>query len=129
MNEEDLKYFKSSKEAVEVISSLLRKSDWVTLSRYYDLSGSDIDRKELETGRLFVRTEKPDAAHPGGFWQYKAPFSPGFKYAHQEPEGEDIVRVHLRIEIDQGGGMVQEGLDSFRMRKTPKGYQILLNNE
>ena len=129
MNEEDPRYFRSSKEAVEVISVLLDKKDWVTLSRYYDLSNSEVDRKNLETGRFFVRAERPEVAHPGGFWRYKAPFSPGFKYDHEEPEGKDIVRVHLRIEIDQGDGMVQEGFDSFRMRKTPKGYQILPDSE
>ena len=83
-------YFKSPKESIEIISNLLRKKEWVELSRYYDLSDSNIDREELESGRFFYATNPPErAAHPGGFWKFKHPFAPGFKYSGHEADGED----------------------------------------
>lgn len=120
------RYFTSPEQAVIHITELLRKEDWTALSRYYDLSDSKVDRGELESGRFFLRTEKPKGAHPAGFWRYKHPFPPGFKfdrvYATADPS---VIVIVVSVEIDQGGGVKQRGVSEFRMRKAAKGYQIL----
>jgi hypothetical protein len=120
------RYFLSPQEAVAIITELLGKEDWATLSLYYDLSGTGIDRSELESGRFFVRSERPVNAHPGISWKYKQPFTPGFSLDHIESSRDPgVVTVVVSIEFDQGGGMKQRGVDSFKMRKTEKGYQVL----
>ncbi len=119
-------YFESPQAAVPVITDLLEAENWPTLARYYDLSGSDVDRAELVSGRFLIRTERPEVAHPAGFWRYKHPFAPGFKFSAVHDTGADgVVQVVVMVEIDQGGGMIQRGLDSFFMRRFAKGYQIL----
>ncbi len=118
-------YFTDPKTAVTVISGLIEQADWIVLSRYYDLSGSGIDREALESGRFFVRSERPPMAHPGGFWRIRHPFHPSFRYRYHQSLPENQVQVHLSIEIDQGGGMTQRGMHSFLLRKSEKGYQIL----
>lgn len=125
MNESGGLYFADPKTAVTVIAGLIAQSDWPALSRYYDLSGSDIDREELESGRFFVRTERPPVSHPGGFWRIRHPFDPRFRYRYHLSLSGDHVRVHLGIEIDQGGGMTQRGRKTFLLRKSEKGYRIL----
>jgi hypothetical protein len=37
----------------------------------------------------------------------------------------NVVQVVVSIEIDQGGGMIQRGIDEFLMRRSEAGYQIL----
>lgn len=125
MKESQGLYFTGPKTAVTVISGLIEQSDWIALSRYYDLSGSGIDREELESGRFFVREERPPVSHPGGFWRIRHPFDPRFRYRYHLSLSGDHVRVHLSIEIDQGGGMTQRGMDTFLLRKSGNGYQIL----
>ena len=44
-------YFSDPKTAVTVISGLIETSDWLTLSRYYDLSGSDIECQQSRFSR------------------------------------------------------------------------------
>lgn len=123
-------YFTSPEEAVILVNELLRKEDWTTLSRYYDLSESQIDPSELESGRFFIRTEQPEVAHPGGFWRYKHPFPPGFLFDRvRATENPDVIIVVVSIEIDQGGGLKQRGLSEFKMRRSVKGYQILPPSE
>ena len=97
----------------------------MTLDSYYDLAGLGLGREELESGRFFVRQEKPGTAHPTGFRRYRHPFAPGFEYSFHTSAGDGTVIVHFRIEIDEGGGMIQEGRDAFKMRNMSKGYQIL----
>lgn len=122
----EARYFSSPQEAVILATELLRKEDWKTLSRYYDLSGSQIDRRELESGRFFVGTERPEGAHPGGFWRYRHPFPPGFMFDRvNATAGSSVIVVVVSIEIDQGGGVKQRGVSEFKMRKSQKGYQIL----
>jgi len=119
-------YFSSPQEAVIVVTELLRKEDWVTLSSYYDLSDSKVDRRELESGRFFIRTETPPGPHPTGFWRYKHPFPPGFKFDRVNTTADpSVIVVVVSIEIDQGGGVKQRGVSEFKMRKSAKGYQIL----
>lgn len=120
-------YFVSPQQAVEVITDLLRGEDFRTLASYYNLSGSGIAATELESGDFFIRKERPELAHPGGFWRYKQPFAVGFKYSGVAPgSGKDIYIIHLSIEIDQGeGSPIQEGRDSFLMIQSEKGWQLL----
>lgn len=123
--QEDAKYFSDpGKEAVLIITGLIRDDNWKELSLYYDLDGSGIRRERLESGEFFIRTRRPEVAHPAEFWRHKHPFSPEFQYDfHSETDG--IATVNLSITIDQGGGMVQRGMSSFRMKRSEKGYQIL----
>lgn len=120
-------YFDSPQQSVRVITELLRKEDFKSLARYYDLSGTDIERADLEAGGFFIRRDRPGSAHPAGFWRYKHPFAPGFEYSsHQPSDQPGVYVVELSIEIDQGAGAPpQRGLDHFYMRKTEKGWQVL----
>ena len=125
MELEEIKYFASPREAVEIISELLIKKDWKALSRYYYLEGSNIDIDELESGRFFIRTRAPEVSHPGGFWVYRHPFHPHFKYLnHKETDDKNII-VTVYIKIDEGMGMFQEGRQDFAMKRTSEGLQLL----
>ncbi|MHC4579266.1 MAG: hypothetical protein ACYTFD_20215 [Planctomycetota bacterium] len=123
----DALYFDDPPSAVPAITKLLEAKDWQTLARYYDLEGSNLERADLESGAFFYTDQRPESAHPAGFWRYKHPFAPGFTYLESrdlEPVG--LVEVVVAIEIDQGAGSPpQRGLESFLMRRSPAGYQIL----
>jgi len=120
-------FFLSPAEAVIIITSLLTKGDFETLSGYYDLSGSEVKRSELVSGDFFIRNTPPEVGHPGGFWKYKHPFAPGFKYTgHHSTDREGVYIVEVGITIDQGKGVpVQRGFSSFYMVKSEKGWQVL----
>jgi hypothetical protein len=123
-------YFSSPKQAVPVISELLRKEDFKTLANYYDLSASDIQRSALESGDFFIRKKRPEVGHPGGSWKYKHPFALGFKYASESPSSrKDLEAVHVievSISIDQGADSpVQMGKSFFYMKSSDKGWQLL----
>ena len=119
-------YFSSPRAAVERVTELLRAEDWPTLARYYDLSGTSIDRAELTSGRFFLRTERPAVTHPGLPWKYRHPFTPGFTFAQALDRAEvGVVTVVVSIAIDQGDGRTQRAESDFAMRRTDKGYQIL----
>lgn len=118
-------YFTDPKSAVDEIARLMRAKSWTELARYYDLSGTEISIEELNSGRFFVRDKPPAVGHPGGFNRYIQPFAPSFSYFSHQTIGDGMVEVTVDIEIDQGGGMIQRGLESFRMRKSEKGYQLL----
>jgi len=120
-------FFKSPRQAVEAIRKMLDDKSWASLANYYELSGSDIDRKSLISGEFFIRTERPEAAHPGGFWRYKHPFATSFKYANNSPaDHTGVVNVRVSIRIDQGAGSpAQEGWQEFKMRQSEQGFQIL----
>jgi hypothetical protein len=120
------RYFISPQEAVILITEMLRREDWSTLSRYYDLSGSKVDRSELESGRFFARTKQPGGVHHEGFARYHHPFPPGFRFDQvRATEDPDVTVVVVSIEIDQGGSVKQRGVSEFKMRKSANGYQIL----
>lgn len=125
-------YFSSTKGAVEIISELLRQQNWAELSRYYDLENTTLNPEELLSGRYFYRPARPEVSHPGGFSRFKEPFAPGFFYdgeiLEKSQDGYDIIKVNLRIRIDEGGGVFQEGLDCFFLKKTKNGYRILTAN-
>ncbi len=118
------RFFDSPEQAVDRISDLLRKEDWATLARYYDLAGTGVDRSTLESGEFFIARERPPIAHPAGFWRYRHPFPPGFRYDSHEVTG-DVAVVRVSIAIDQGDGMNQRGMHVFRMKKSPHGWRIL----
>ena len=120
-------YFTSPAEAIPMISKLLQKNDFKTLARYYDLSNSETKLSDLESGDFFIRKERPEAAHPGGFWSYKHPFAPGFKYKGVRKTGRDPIHVvEVSISIDQGPDSPEQiGLSYFYMIKSQEGWRIL----
>jgi hypothetical protein len=119
-------YFDDPRTAVTEISRLLRARDWSTLARYYDLEGTDLRRSDLESGAFFYTEQRPELAHPGGFWRYRHPFAPGFEYVSSRELGSGgRIEVTVGIEIDQGGGPPQRGMRVFRMRRSARGYRVL----
>ncbi len=50
---EEMAYFKDPEQAVNSIRDLLLSKRWEELSRYYDLSGTDIDKSSLVSGDFF----------------------------------------------------------------------------
>ncbi len=118
-------YFKNPEQAVDAISTMLSSEAWEKLSRYYDLSDTDIDRASLISGEFFVRKERPELAHPAGFWRIKEPFSPQYAYQSHYHRSDEIVDVTVHIEIDEGMGMIRKGRQTFQLRKSPDGYQLL----
>src|SRR5688572_9059 len=119
-------YFRTPYESVEQTTAMLRARDWKQLANYYDLTGTTIQREELTSGRFFERTTRPPNAIPAVDWRIKQPFSPGFKFDHTADVNDpDVIEVILKIEIEQGGGMTQRGLDSFRLRHSAQGYQLI----
>ena len=120
-------YFTSPPSAVEQITVMLEEKDWPRLAGYYDLSDTSIDRAAMVSGEFFYTDEQPEAAHPAGFWHYKHPFPPEFKFfsSRELDKLPGIVEVVVMVEIDQGDGMTQVGLQKFRMRKSKNGYQLL----
>lgn len=120
------RYFASPQQAVSAINDLLRKRDWPTLSRYYDLNGSAIDSTELESGHFFMRADRPVNADPAGLWRYRQPFAPGSVFDHERStEQSGVLSVVVAIEIDEGGGMKKRGLSEFKMRRSAAGYQLI----
>ncbi len=121
------RYFASPEEAVQTITELLTKEDFKTLSAYYDLSGSNLIISDLESGEFFVRREKPAVAHPAGFWRYKHPFAPGFKYNSLQPtDRKGVYLVELIVVIVQGErAPSQVGTSGFYMIQSANGWQVL----
>lgn len=123
----DKRYFESPKEAVPKIAELLQHEDFKTLAKYYDLSNSDIELAQLQSGEFFIRAERPELSHPAKFWRYKHPFAPGFEYASMRPSGkESVYVVTVRVSIDQGeDSPMQEGYSLFYMIQSDEGWQLL----
>lgn len=118
--------FTSPEEAVTIVTDLLRREDWPTLARYYDLTGSSLSYDDLASGRLFVRTSRPESAHPGLPWRFRHPFTPGFTFRSARAGGRpDVVVVVVGIDIDQGGGRVQRGQSEFELGRGANGYRLL----
>jgi hypothetical protein len=119
-------YFSNPANAVEEITVMLEEKNWPKLARYYDLDDAPIERATLISGEFFYTDKEPESFHPAGFWHYKHPFAPGFKFHSTRPLDEPgVIEVTTMVEIDQGGGMIQRGIEAFLMRKTDKGYQVL----
>jgi hypothetical protein len=126
-DESKIYYFSSPAEAIQIISELLEKNNFKKLAKYYDLSNSEIKLSELESGNFFIRKERPEIAHPAGFWRYKHPFAPGFKFKSVQATTKDAIYiVEVTISIDQGlESPKQIGLSYFYMVKSDKGWKIL----
>lgn len=120
-------FFPSPEEAVPRISALLRQEDFKTLATYYDLSDSNLPPAQLESGAFFIRDERPEVAHPAGFWRYKHPFAPGFEYRGMRASSRaHVFVISVEISIDQGAGSPsQVGRSSFYMIQSGKGWQLL----
>ena len=122
----EVRYFTDPASAVEEIRVMLRGKDWPKLAMYYDLSDSEIDRATLISGEFFYTNEMPESPHPAGFWHYKHPFPPEFKFLSSDDVAQvGIKQVTVHVEIDQGSGMIQRGEQTFFMSWSGKGYQIL----
>lgn len=113
--------FASPQEAVEAINRFLSAKDWPALSRYYDLSGTDVAPGDLESGAFFAAPGPPD--HPAWGSRFRRPFPPGFRYQSHEMEGDDALVV-VAVAIDQGGGMIQRAFQRFRLRKSALGWRV-----
>jgi hypothetical protein len=119
-------YFESPEKAVIACNELVRKQDWKTLARYYDLAGTGVKLAELESGEFFIRKERPANADPMGFWKTRHPFPPGFNFTGVEKTDDPaVVKVLVAVEIDQGGGPKQRSVASFFVRKSPQGWRAL----
>ena len=119
-------YFSSPQESVELTSDLLIDENWEKLTKYYFLenSGKEIT-DSMKNGTYFIRDKRPEVSHPSESWRYKKPFSPKFKYfSHIETE-KNIIKVTVSIEIDQGNGMIQQGLSFFYLIRSENGFQLL----
>ena len=120
------KYFTTPADAVEQITTMLERKDWPELARYYDLSDSPEDPAKLSSGEFFYTDQEPPVSHPAGFWRYKHPFAPGFElHSTRELDEPGVIEVTVMVEIDQGGGMIQRGIETFLMRQTKRGYQVM----
>lgn len=120
-------YFSSPVEAIQIITELLEKENFKILAKYYDLSNSEIKLSELKSGEFFIRKERPENAHPAGFWRYKHPFAPGFKFNSVQATANDAIYiVEVSISIDQGSDSPNQiGLSYFYMVKSDKGWNVL----
>ena len=120
-------YFSSPADAVPIITELLKKNNFKTLAGYYNLSNSEIKLSQLESGDFFIRKKRPEISHPAGFWRYKHPFAPGFKYKSVRATAKEAVFiVEVSISIEQGfDSPMQTGLSFFYMIKSDRGWQIL----
>jgi hypothetical protein len=120
-------YFSSPSEAIPIISELLEKKNFKILSRYYDLSNSEIRLSELESGDFFQKKDRPEIAHPAEFWRYKHPFAPGFKFKSVQATAKNAIYiVEVSISIDQGSDSPRQiGLSYFYMINSDKGWKIL----
>ncbi len=121
------KCFGSAEQAVRRIKVMLRQKNWEQLARYYDLRGSDVLRSELASGSYFY-DKQPANVDAAGFLRWLQPFDPRFQFDRVENTNQkDVIRVVVTISIDEGFGAIRRGFQSFRMRKTSRGYQLVLD--
>ncbi|PLX20247.1 MAG: hypothetical protein C0599_09395 [Salinivirgaceae bacterium] len=119
-------FFSTPQESVELTARLLIDEDWGKLSSYYFTDNSDQETiASLKNGSYFIRDQRPEIFHPRLDWKYKKPFHPSFKYMNHIEIGNDSVQVNIGIEIDQGNDIQQQGISSFYLIKSEKGYQFL----
>lgn len=119
-------YFSTPQESVELTSKMLIDEDWEKLSNYYFLENSDKETiTSLKNGSYFIRDKRPEIFHPAVAWRYKKPFSPGFEYLSHIKLEKDSIKVNVSLEIDQGNDMMQQGMSSFYLIRSEKGYQFL----
>jgi hypothetical protein len=124
---EDAEYFSSPEAAVPIVTELLRAHDWKRLAKYYDVAAGSSEEVALRSGSGFFRPREKGSASAAMGGEYVQPFSPGARYVSTSATDEaGVVEVTVALDIDQGGGMVQRGVRTFRMRRTSAGYQLML---
>jgi len=117
--------FNNPEEAYQVGMQLLDKEDWKTLSRYYDLTGSNIDPKMLASGDFFKNDPNLYVGPPGELSKYKEPFPLGFKYMSATQQGT-LVQVLLETTIEQGAEtMAKVAYQFFYLRKCESGLKFI----
>jgi hypothetical protein len=120
-------YFSSPAEAIDIITDLLKKSNFKRLAKYYDLSSSGIKLSELESGDFFIRKVRPEFSHPAGFYRYEHPFAPGFTLNSVQATAIDAVYlIEVSISLDQSSESPDQiGLSYFYMVKSQNGWEVL----
>jgi len=118
-------YFTSPEASVPVISELMTKKDWAALTRYYALTPDDPARANYESGQAYGSSSSTDSPAAAALGPYRKPFVPGSKFVQSVPQGEDMVEVTVKLDIDQGGGMTQTMLGNFLLHKSAEGYQLV----
>lgn len=111
-----VRHFASPQEAVETSSWLVRNEDWKQLASYYDLSGTDVTREQLESGRLFAAGDRP-----GGAAQ---PFPPLMRFDHVEDTARKDVKKVVVVRGEPADEATPQNAD-FYLRKSKLGYQLL----
>ena len=109
------------------MSELLRQHAWKRLARFYDVAPSSAAEAELESGWAFRSAKSPGSPEAAAMGEYTQPFIPGSRYVSTAPTDDpSVVEVTVELVIDQGGGVMQRGIQMFRMRHTGAGYQLIL---
>ena len=107
-----VRYFASPQEAVETSSWLVRNEDWKQLASYYDLTGSNITREQLESGSLFT----------GSTTQ---PFPPLLRFDHVEDTATKNVKKVVVVLPGEPTDQTTPRSDEFYLRKSKLGYRLL----
>ena len=119
-------YFGSPVASVEGIKSLVAATQWETLGRYFDLTGTGLSRTDVLREDFYVRQPPYSPAQPAGLGRFKQLFPPGFVFESAEPGSlPETVVVTVGATIDQGGGPRQHVLSTYRLRHSPAGYQLV----
>mgnify|MGYP006286924711 CR=1 FL=1 len=123
-------FFESPEQSVPRIAEMLRQSAWEKLARYYDLSGSRIDRSELTSGRYFLNAPADAREMPppeNELARYRHPFHPSYRFRGlRSTDDPNVVIVELILEVDQGAGAPpRRSIDEFPMVHHPEGWQVL----
>lgn len=117
-------YFSAPEVVVDETTTMLKAKAWKQLARYYDLTGFQVTRAELESGEYFNPTPQGNLPSFVG----KRPFPLGFKFSSVEKTSTpDVLRINILLEIDQGGGQIQRARDAITVRKSEHGYQLRPN--
>ncbi len=119
-------YFRSPEAAVNTISALLQDEDWVTLAKYYDLSGSNFDVDQLSDGSFFLSSPSDSDNVPTNSAQ--RPFTPGLHFLQsKQTHIEDIFEVTVSDKNSEHVEATSERpLQTFFLHRYPEGYQLLL---
>lgn len=111
-------YFSSPKESVNIISELLERQEWATLSRYYDMTYTKATKKEMLSGNFFIKPKNENEIH------YK-PFDPDFLFLDSHIIENEYCIVELTKELWKTCGVRSDASDFFFLHKVKNGYQII----
>ena len=121
---DSMKYFTSPEDAAAVVTQLLIEKDWQTLAHYYFLGDTAIDIRDIAQEKFFVRKSEAESHHPTDDPKIFKPFDPSYAFDHAEEQG-DTVTVWMIKKVDQGNDLEQIGMQSFLLKRTEKGLQLL----